>query len=143
MTSTILTGLDAGTEYNIRVRAVSAAGAGEWSVEQTNTTLDSERIHALSAAISCICILHILYTVALYNNCLVQFMSTCYAVALCISALCRVLVYTFLSGTYCRYFPQLWLREIEPIYCMVIAQPQEIMYFDKVRYMAYQPPSEF
>ena len=31
-TSTVLTGLDAGTEYNVRVRAVSAAGAGEWSV---------------------------------------------------------------------------------------------------------------
>ena len=30
--STILTGLDAGTEYNIRVRAVSELGAGEWSV---------------------------------------------------------------------------------------------------------------
>ena len=32
VTSTILTGLDPGTEYNVRVRAVSAAGAGEWSV---------------------------------------------------------------------------------------------------------------
>ena len=42
-TSTILTELDAGTEYNVRVRAVSAAGAeGMWSVEQTARTLDSE-----------------------------------------------------------------------------------------------------
>ena len=41
-TSTILTGLDAGTEYNIRVRAVSELGAGEWSVEQTERTFDSE-----------------------------------------------------------------------------------------------------
>ena len=41
-TSTFLTGLDAGTEYNIRVRAVSAAGAGEWSVEQTERTFCSE-----------------------------------------------------------------------------------------------------
>ena len=41
-TSTILTGLDAGTEYNVRVRAVSGAGAGEWSVEQTERTFDSE-----------------------------------------------------------------------------------------------------
>ena len=41
-TSTVLTGLDAGTEYNIRVRAVSAAGAGEWSVEQTERTFCSE-----------------------------------------------------------------------------------------------------
>ena len=41
-TSAILTGLDAGTEYNVRVRAVSAAGDGEWSVEQTKKTFDSE-----------------------------------------------------------------------------------------------------
>ena len=41
-TSTVLTGLDAGTEYNIRVRAVSAAGAGEWSVEQTEKPFCSE-----------------------------------------------------------------------------------------------------
>ena len=41
-TSTILTGLDAGTEYNIRVRAVSELGAGMWSVEQTERTFDSE-----------------------------------------------------------------------------------------------------
>ena len=41
-TSTILTGLDAGTEYNIRVRAVSAVGAGNWSVEQTERTFGSE-----------------------------------------------------------------------------------------------------
>ena len=41
-TSTILTGLDAGTEYNVRVRAESAAGDGEWSVEQTERTFDSE-----------------------------------------------------------------------------------------------------
>ena len=34
-TSTIVTGLDAGSKYNIRVRAVSELGAGEWSVEQT------------------------------------------------------------------------------------------------------------
>ena len=37
-TSTVLTGLDAGTEYNVRVRAVSELGAGEWSVEQTERT---------------------------------------------------------------------------------------------------------
>ena len=41
-TSTVVTGLDAGTEYNVRVRAVSAAGAGEWSVEQTERTFCSE-----------------------------------------------------------------------------------------------------
>ena len=43
-TSTILTGLDAGTEYNVRVRAVSAVGAGVWSVEETESTFDSEFI---------------------------------------------------------------------------------------------------
>ena len=37
-TSAILTTLDAGTEYNVRVRAVSSARAGEWSVEQTERT---------------------------------------------------------------------------------------------------------
>ena len=41
-TSAILTGLDAGTEYNVRVRAVSSAGDGEWSVEQTERTFGSE-----------------------------------------------------------------------------------------------------
>ena len=34
-TSTILTRLDAGTDYTVRVRAVSAVGHGNWSVEQT------------------------------------------------------------------------------------------------------------
>ena len=41
-TSAVLTGLDAGTEYNVRVRAVSSAGYGEWSVEQTGRTFDSK-----------------------------------------------------------------------------------------------------
>ena len=38
VTSTNLTGLAAGTEYNVRVRAVSAAGAGMWSTVQTERT---------------------------------------------------------------------------------------------------------
>ena len=33
--STLLTGLDAGVEYVVRVRAVSENGAGAWSEEQT------------------------------------------------------------------------------------------------------------
>ena len=41
-TSTILTGLDAGTEYNVRVRARANFTDGEWSVEQTERTFDSE-----------------------------------------------------------------------------------------------------
>ena len=37
-----LTGLDACTEYTVRVRAVSAAGHGNWSVEYTGKTFCSE-----------------------------------------------------------------------------------------------------
>ena len=40
--STILTGLDAGVEYIIRVRAVSEIGAGAWSEEHRVRTDDSE-----------------------------------------------------------------------------------------------------
>ena len=42
LASTIMTQLDAGTEYNVRVRAVSAAGAGMWSAVQTVRTHGSE-----------------------------------------------------------------------------------------------------
>ena len=41
VTSTTLTGLDAGTEYTVRVRAVSAVGHGNWSVENTGRTFCS------------------------------------------------------------------------------------------------------
>ena len=42
-TSAILTGLDAGTEYNVRVRAVSDGFVvGMWSIEQTERTFNSE-----------------------------------------------------------------------------------------------------
>ena len=55
-TSAILTGLDAGTEYNIRVRAESAAGDGEWSVEQTERTFGSKFVCMLCLLfISSIC----------------------------------------------------------------------------------------
>ena len=41
--STVLTGLDAGVEYIVRVRASSEIGAGAWSDEQTTVTAaDSE-----------------------------------------------------------------------------------------------------
>ena len=40
--STIVTGLEAGTEYNVRVRAVSAVGDGNWSAVQTERTYMSE-----------------------------------------------------------------------------------------------------
>ena len=60
-TSTILTGLDAGTEYNVRVRAVSELGAAAlWSVEQTESSFDSEFIlyclllSGASAFVTCI-----------------------------------------------------------------------------------------
>ena len=49
-TSTILTGLDAGTEYNVRVRAVSELGAGKWSVEQMERT---SNVHG-ECAVRCI-----------------------------------------------------------------------------------------
>ena len=45
-TSTILTGLDAGTEYNVRVRAVSAVRNGMWSIVQTERTFDGEFIRS-------------------------------------------------------------------------------------------------
>ena len=41
-TSTNVTGLDSGTEYEVRVRAFSVIGAGGWSVEQTARNPDSE-----------------------------------------------------------------------------------------------------
>ena len=40
--STDLTGLAAGTEYDVRVRAESAVGAGNWSAVQTERTYKSE-----------------------------------------------------------------------------------------------------
>ena len=45
-TSTILTELAAGTPYDVRVRAVSAAGHGEWSAVQTERTYDGEFLHS-------------------------------------------------------------------------------------------------
>ena len=41
-TSFNLTGLDAGTEYSVRVRAVSVVGAGSWSAVHTERTYKSE-----------------------------------------------------------------------------------------------------
>ena len=40
--STFLPALDAGTEYDVRVRAVSTAGQGEWSEVRTETTFNSK-----------------------------------------------------------------------------------------------------
>ena len=42
VTTVSLEGLDAGTAYNVRVRAQSAAGDGEWSEVHTETTYNSE-----------------------------------------------------------------------------------------------------
>ena len=42
LNSTILSRLAAGTEYSVRVRAVSAVGAGNWSAVQTERTYMSE-----------------------------------------------------------------------------------------------------
>ena len=43
--STLLPELLPGTAYNVRVRAVSAFGEGEWSKVLTETTFNSELIH--------------------------------------------------------------------------------------------------
>ena len=40
--SAIVPRLAAGTEYDVRVRAVSAVGAGNWSAVQTERTFTSE-----------------------------------------------------------------------------------------------------
>ena len=45
ITSILLPALLPGTEYNVRMRAVSAAGEGEWSEVHTETTFDSEFNH--------------------------------------------------------------------------------------------------
>ena len=39
-TSADITGLDAGTAYSVRVKALSDVGSGNWSEEQTETTYD-------------------------------------------------------------------------------------------------------
>ena len=44
-TSTLLPALLPGTEYNVRMRAVSTAGEGEWSEVHTETTFNSKFIH--------------------------------------------------------------------------------------------------
>ena len=44
-TSTLLPALLPGTEYNVRMRAVSTAGEGEWSDVHTETTFSSEFSH--------------------------------------------------------------------------------------------------
>ena len=45
-TSTLLHALLPGTEYNVKMRAVSTAGVGEWSEVHTETTFSSEFIHS-------------------------------------------------------------------------------------------------
>ena len=41
-TSTLLEALDAGTVYDVRIRAVSAIGNGRWSTVESETTYKSE-----------------------------------------------------------------------------------------------------
>ena len=50
-TSTILTGLDAGTEYNVRVRVESDGRAGNWSMEQKERTFSHSGFYVLSVCI--------------------------------------------------------------------------------------------
>ncbi len=46
--STLLTGVDAGVEYIVRVRAVSEIGAGAWSEEYRVRAADSECSYSIS-----------------------------------------------------------------------------------------------
>ena len=46
-TSTILTRLKAGTTYNVRVRAISTIGEGNWSMVEGNTTYRRELFSCL------------------------------------------------------------------------------------------------
>ena len=48
-TSTILTRLEAGTRYNVRVRAMSTIGEGNWSMIEGNTTYKREQFGCLGA----------------------------------------------------------------------------------------------
>ena len=46
-TSIILTGLEAGTRYNVRVRAMTTIGEESWSMVERNTTYKRERFGCL------------------------------------------------------------------------------------------------
>ena len=48
VTCAVLTGLDAGTEYNVRVRAKSGNEEGEWSEVKTTRTYDSRFAYIVS-----------------------------------------------------------------------------------------------
>ena len=65
-TSTQLPALDAGTEYDVRVRARSAAEVGEWSEVQTERTFNSK-----FTCIICCYQLHVNYVQCAYS-CLAQ-----------------------------------------------------------------------
>ena len=55
-TSTVLTRLEAGTRYNVRVRAISTIGEGIWSMVERNTTYRREQFGCLGTpnVVSCI-----------------------------------------------------------------------------------------
>ena len=53
-TDAILPALDAGTDYDVQVRARSAAGDGQWSEVQTERTFNSEHMLYILRA-WCIC----------------------------------------------------------------------------------------
>ena len=58
-THSILSKLNAGTEYMVRVRALSEVGAGEWSVVQTGRTVRSEFSESSTVSIVCTLLAHI------------------------------------------------------------------------------------
>ena len=78
VTSTLLTRLDAGTEYTVRVRAVSAVEHGNWSVEQTGRTFSRE-FNASSTLIDASTL------VAHYGTNIYQLIAACQPLAWCSS----------------------------------------------------------
>ena len=94
VTSIILTGLDAGTEYTVRVRAVSAVGHGNWSVQQTGGTFCSEfYAPSTSEENSSALLAHVLYrpTIVSFDQC----SSTCWCDVILLHvmyAFCRIFI---------------------------------------------------
>ena len=84
--STILTGLDAGTVYTVRVRAMSVIGAGEWSVEQIGRISESENLCTSSTAIWCMHIQYDMYMqmwkVFQFQWCIYNYSVVCTAIEL-------------------------------------------------------------
>ena len=84
----ILTGLSAGTEYIVKVRAVSEIGAGEWSVEQTGRTFDSEFSVSSTVSGACAPLAHVLLWVKKISSQLPMKLLCCATHAAAVFAIC-------------------------------------------------------